>query len=83
MENVEIEKQVLCQVKCVAAGELDSISLLGRFHSFESLTREMVEIFIRQVYICKDGNLRIEWRFKDFLEIFSLNLIYDINVKKK
>lgn len=67
MADVEKEKQVLCQMKCVDAGVLDFISLFGRFHSFDSLTREMVETFVSQVFICQDGSLRIEWRFKDFL----------------
>lgn len=67
----EIEKcrQELYDIKCTGAGEADAVLQLGQFAPFESLTREMVETFVDQVYICQDGSLRIRWKFKNFLAL--------------
>lgn len=51
-------------------GEPDAVLQLERLFPSNSLTREMVEIFVNQVYICEDGSLRIEWKYKDFYKIF-------------
>lgn len=68
----EIEKcrKKLYDDKCTDTGEPDIALQLGQFAPFEFLTREMVETFVEQVYICQDGSLRIQWKFKDFSKIF-------------
>ena len=68
----EIEKcrEKLYDDKCTDTGEPDIALQLGQFAPFEFLTREMVETFVEQVYVCRDGAIRIEWKFKDFLKIF-------------
>ena len=68
----EIEKcrQKVYDVKHTDVEEPDAVLRLGQFAPFDSLTREMVETFVEQVYICQDGSLRIEWKFKDFSKIF-------------
>ncbi|WP_251496381.1 recombinase family protein [Otoolea muris] len=68
----EIEKcrKKLYDDKCGDTGEMDTALRLGRFAPFEALTREIVETFVEQVCICRDGSLRIHWKFKDFSNIF-------------
>ena len=68
----EIEKcrEKLYDDKCTDTGQPDIALQLGQFTPFEFLTREMVETFVEQVYICQDGSLRIQWKFKDFSKIF-------------
>lgn len=70
LEEIEKYRKKLYDDKCVEAGEPDTASQLGQFAPFETLTREMVETFVEQVYICQDGSLRIQWKFKDFSKIF-------------
>ena len=47
--------------------EPDAVWQLGQSALFEKLTREMMETFVEQVYICQDGSLGVQWKFKDFL----------------
>lgn len=70
----EIEKcrQKVYDVKHTDVEEPDAVLRLGQFAPFDSLTREMVETFVEQVYICQDGSLRIEWKFKDFSKFLAL-----------
>lgn len=49
--------------------EPDAVWQLGQFAPFEKLTREMVDTFVEQVYICQDSSLRIQWKFKNFLAL--------------
>ncbi len=35
----------------------------------KSLTREIAEVFIGRIFICRDGSLRIQWKFKNFLAL--------------
>lgn len=69
-DSMEKARRVLTEVSCDDTGEPNVFSLLEHFAPFETLTREMVDTFVRQVFICQDGSLRIEWKFKDFLKIF-------------
>ena len=68
----EIEKcrQKLYDDKCADAREQDVALQLEKYVPFESLTREMVEAFVERVYVCRDGSIRIAWKFKDFSKIF-------------
>lgn len=43
--------------------------MIQRFLPFESLTREMVETFVRKVVILGDGSVQIEWNFEDFCRL--------------
>lgn len=70
LSEIEKYRQRLYDDKCTDTGEQDAVLRLGQFAPFESLTREMVETFVEQVYICQDGSLRIEWKFEDFSKIF-------------
>lgn len=45
----------------------DAVWQLEQSALFEKLTREMVETFVEQVYICQDGSLGVQWKFEDFL----------------
>ena len=67
---IEKCRKKLYDDKCTDTGEPDIALQLGQFAPFEFLTREMVETFVEQVYICQDGSLRIQWKFKDFSKIF-------------
>lgn len=70
LAEIEKYRKKLYDDKCADAGEPDTAWQLRQFAPFEALTREMVETFVEQVYICQDGSLRIQWKFKDFSEIF-------------
>lgn len=63
-------RQKIYEAECTDSGEPDPFLQLERLAPFNSLTREMVEIFVNQIYICADGSLRIEWKYKDFYKIF-------------
>ena len=60
--EIEKYKKKLYDDKCADAREPDTASQLGQFAFFETLTREMVEAFVEQIYICQDGSLRIQWK---------------------
>nr|WP_300899197.1 hypothetical protein [uncultured Acetatifactor sp.] len=70
LSEIEKCKQKLYDDKCTDTREQDVALQLRKYVPFESLTREMVETFVEQVYVCRDGAIRIEWKFKDFLKIF-------------
>lgn len=70
LAEIEKYRKKLYDDECADAGEPDTASQLGQFAPFETLTREMVEAFVEQVYICQDGSLRIQWKFKDFSKFF-------------
>lgn len=36
-----------------------------RFSHMESLTQELVDTFIRKIYVYKDKRVEIEWNFKE------------------
>lgn len=46
--------------------------MIQRFLPFESLTREMVEMFVHTVVILRDGSVRIEWNFEDFCRLSEI-----------
>ena len=56
--------------RCADTGEEEIASQPELSAPFEVLTREMAETFVEQVFICRDGSLRIHWKFKDFTKIF-------------
>ena len=33
------------------------------------VTKEITEAFIGRIFICRDGSLRIQWKFKNFLAL--------------
>ena len=68
---IESKQQELYALRCTSERAPDSVSMLKQFTSFDTLTREMVEAFIRQIYICQDGTLRIEWKFDDFFRLLK------------
>ena len=68
--DIEKCKQELWKIKCADTKETDAILQLEKFAPFHILTREIVEIFVKQIYICQDGSLQIEWKFEDILKNF-------------
>lgn len=67
----ELKQRQLYTLRCAGEGVPDLESLLNQFSPFETLTRKMVETFIRQIYICQDGMIRIEWKFDDFFQLLK------------
>lgn len=65
----EQKRQKLYTLKCAGPDKPDSVSMLKRFDSFEVLTREMVDAFVHQIFVCKDGTIKIEWKFNDFFQL--------------
>lgn len=49
--------------------ELHGLKISGasKPHLFQTLTRAITELFIEQINIGKDGTIKIEWKFKEFL----------------
>ncbi|MDE7320555.1 MAG: recombinase family protein [Lachnospiraceae bacterium] len=66
LSDVEKCRRELHEITCAKEGKPDGI--LGQPAAFETLTREMAETFVGQVYICRDGSLRVEWKFRDILD---------------
>lgn len=69
VSDIEKYRQKLHDIKYTDAGKPDAALQLGEFVFSDLLNRNMVETFVRQIYICQDGSLRIEWKFKDFLSL--------------
>ena len=69
--EIESKQQALYALRCISECVPDSASMLKQFNPFDTLTREMVEAFIKQIYICQDGTLRIEWKFDDFFRLLK------------
>ena len=67
LTEMEQCRKKLYDDECADTGEEDIASQLRQYAPFEVLTREMAETFVEQVYICRDGSLRIQWKFR-FLE---------------
>jgi len=61
-------QKVLWECKCERGQEPASVTLRKKFAPFEVLTRKIALVFVKQVLICQDGSLRIEWNFRDFIE---------------
>lgn len=57
--DIEKQKNILCELK--RKDREGSCSAL-----FETLTRDMTETFVEQIFICQDGTLKIKWKFHDF-----------------
>ena len=68
-------KQELWKIKCADTKETDAILQLEKFAPFHILTREIVEIFVKQIYICQDGSLQIEWKFEDIYSYVSFHKV--------
>lgn len=64
-EKERLEKE-LWEVKIEEEGQEAGGRMIQKLLPFGSLTREMVETFIRRVVILGDGCVRIEWNFEDF-----------------
>lgn len=71
LNECELKQQELYVLRCTSESEPDSASMLKQFSPFETLTREMMESFVQQIYICQDGTLRIEWKFDDFFQLLK------------
>ena len=68
--EIETCRQALQAKASGAAPAPDTALPAGPFVPFASLTREMVETFVSQIFICQDGSLRIVWRYKCFFAVF-------------
>ncbi len=68
--EIETCRQALQAKASGAALAPDTALPAGPFVPFASLTREMVETFVSQIFICQDGSLRIVWRYKCFFAVF-------------
>jgi DNA invertase Pin-like site-specific DNA recombinase len=73
--DIEKCKQELWKIKCADTKETDAILQLEKFAPFHILTREIVEIFVKQIYICQDGSLQIEWKFEDIYSYVSFHKV--------
>lgn len=45
--------------------EVDSVKNLIRYSHIESLTQEIVDTFIKTIYVYHDKRIEIEWSFTD------------------
>lgn len=66
MSGMEKQRKNLRELRNQDTREMGSAAVFRKFTSFDTLTREMVDIFVKQICVCQDGSLRIEWKFRDF-----------------
>lgn len=59
----------LWEAKMEEEGQESGGRMIQKLLPFESLTREMVETFVRRVTVLGDGSVRIEWNFEDFCRL--------------
>ena len=67
-DRESLEKE-LWEARMEEEGQEKGGRMIQRLLPFESLTREMVETFVRRVVVLGDGSVRIEWNFEDFYRL--------------
>ena len=65
LSDSEREQTKFCQLKSAGEQTAKARMRIETFAPFDALTRETAVAFVKQIFICEDGSLRIEWQFRD------------------
>lgn len=65
LSDSEREQTKFCQIKSAGEQTAKARMRIETFAPFDALTRETAVAFVKQIFICEDGSLRIEWQFRD------------------